>query len=90
MKQARLWIVNVFSFIFFAVLAFTGLISGFVLPGGPHAREGGWWTIRHFLREVHQWTALLFIACIVVHLILHWGYIERNLRKSGLLRSSRD
>jgi hypothetical protein len=43
-------------------------------------------SLRHFFREVHEWTALLFIIVICVHLILHWGYIKTNLKKYGIMK----
>jgi hypothetical protein len=43
-------------------------------------------SLRHFFREVHEWTALLFIIIVFVHLILHWAYIKTNLKKYGIMK----
>lgn len=42
--------------------------------------------LRHFLVEVHEWMALLFIATIVIHIILHWTYVRNNLKKYSILK----
>ena len=82
-KGAMLWKVNVLSFILFMVLTVTGFLNWLLLPGG-HRGEGGFLlSFRHFLRETHEWTALLFIIAVVIHLILHWTYIKLNLKKYG-------
>ena len=76
------WVVNLACFVLLSLLAVTGLI-GWILPHGPGA---GAQSLRHFLHDVHLVTAVLFAAAIGVHLMLHWGYIEQNLKKYGLLK----
>jgi hypothetical protein len=85
-KAFKLWIVNVVSFILFSLLGLTGLINWLALPKGYGNREGLLVSLRHFLVEVHEWTGLLFIIIIVVHIVLHWGYIKTNLKKYGIVR----
>jgi Domain of unknown function (DUF4405) len=85
-KAAKLWFVNVISFILFLVLTVTGLLNWLVLPHGYQAKGSILISFRHFSREVHEWTALLFIIIICVHLILHWAYIKTNLKKYGIMR----
>ena len=85
-KAAKLWFVNVMSFILFSVLTVTGLLNWLVLPHGYQAKGSMLISFRHFLREVHEWTALLFIIIILIHLILHWSYIKINLKKYGSKR----
>ena len=80
-KALRLWLVNVISFILFSLLSFTGLINWLFLPRGPKSVGGLWISLRHFLREVHEWTALAFIFIIVIHLAMHWEYIKSKLKK---------
>ena len=84
-KRVQLWVVNIVSFIVFVLLAATGLINWLVLPRG--GGRGSWLTeTRHLLMDVHAWLAVLFIAVIIVHLLLHGAYIKANLVKSGWLR----
>lgn len=80
------WVVNVTSFILFAVLALTGLINWWLLPRGGGSSGGFLITLRHFLRDIHEWTALLFILCLVIHLALHIPYIKTNLKKYGWMK----
>ena len=83
-KPTALWIVNVVSFIFFVFLCLTGLINWFILPRGSGGRGGILASMRHFSIEVHEWTAVLFMMVIVLHLLLHWSYIKANLKKRGV------
>ena len=85
-KAAKLWLVNILSFILFSILAFTGLINWLLLPRGYRGGGGFLISLRHFLREVHEWTALVFIVIVLVHLVLHWAYIKSNLKKHGILK----
>ena len=86
-KRARkLWMVNVVSFVLFSVLGITGLINWLVLPRGYEARGSFLITLRHFFREVHEWTALAFLVTIVIHIFLHWGYVRANLKKLDVLK----
>jgi hypothetical protein len=85
-KTFKLWIVNVISFIVFSLLGLTGLINWLVLPKGYEARGSFLVSLRHFLVEVHEWTALLFIVIVIVHIVLHWGYIKTNLKKYGIIK----
>jgi len=83
-KATTLWAVNIASFILFLVLAVTGLINWLLIPGGYRGEGGFMMSVRHFLRGIHEWTALLFIIVVALHLILHWPYIRANLKKHGL------
>jgi hypothetical protein len=85
-RSLKLWIINVMSFILFVVLALTGLLNWLVLPKGYQARGSFLVSLRHFLVEVHEWVALIFIITIVIHIMLHWTYIRHNLKKHGVLK----
>lgn len=80
-KATKLWFVNIISFVLFAVLTLTGLINWLLIPRGYRGEGGFLMSLRHFLREIHEWTALLFIVVVVIHLVLHWPYIKSNLSK---------
>ena len=82
-KTSKLWAVNVISFVLFILLSITGLINWLVLPKGYQLRGSFLISIRHFLIGVHQWTGLIFIIIVAVHVILHWGYIKSQLLKAG-------
>ncbi|MBU0988449.1 MAG: DUF4405 domain-containing protein [Proteobacteria bacterium] len=85
-KAAKLWFVNIVSFILFAVLTFSGLTNWLLLPRGYKAAGGFLISLRHFTRQVHEWTAVLFILVVLVHLVLHRTYIKSNLKKYGLIK----
>lgn len=85
-KMSQRWLVNVFSFILFTILALTGLVNWLILPRGPAAGGGVLISIRHFLRQVHEWSAFFFIIVMVIHLVLHASYIKTNLKNHGLLK----
>lgn len=85
-KGLRLWIVNVVSFILFSLLTATGLINWLVLPKGYGVRGSFLVSLRHFLVEVHAWTALVFVVVIIVHIAFHWSYIRANLKKHGIIK----
>ena len=80
-KSSKLWVVNVASFVLFATLVTTGMTNWLLLPRGYGARGGFLISLRHFFRDVHEWTAVLFIIIIAIHIGLHWSYIQTNLRK---------
>ena len=86
-KAARLWGVNVLSFILFVLVAVSGLINWLLLPAGFQAGRSSLPALRHFNRAIHEWSAVLFLICIGIHLVLHWGYIRANLKRSGWLKS---
>jgi hypothetical protein len=42
--------------------------------------------LKHFFIEVHQWTGLLFIIVIAVHVLLHWDYVKVRVMKSEIMK----
>lgn len=85
-RSLKLWVVNVVSFIVFVLLSVTGLVNWLILPKGYGQGKGALISLRHFLIEVHEWTALLFIGIIAVHIVLHWTYVQNNLKRHGILK----
>jgi hypothetical protein len=85
-KAFNLWTVNVLSFILFILLSITGLLNWLVLPKGYEARGSVLVSVRHVLITIHEWTALIFMVTIVIHIILHWTYIRSNLKKYSIMK----
>ena len=85
-KAVKLWTVNVLSLILFILLSVTGLLNWLVLPRGYEARGSVLVSLRHFLITIHEWTALIFIITIAIHIILHWKYIRSNLKKYSIMK----
>ena len=85
-RSSKLWTVNVISFILFFILCGTGLINWLVLPRGYEARVNFLVSLRHFFIAIHEWTGLIFMVMIAIHILLHWPYIKLNLKKYGVLK----
>ena len=85
-RSLKLWMVNVISFILFFILCSTGLLNWLVLPRGYETRGSFLVSLRHFLIAFHEWTALIFMIVIAVHIVLHWTYIKTNLLKYGIMK----
>jgi hypothetical protein len=85
-RSSKLWMVNVMSFILFFILCGTGLLNWLVLPRGYEARGSFLVSLRHFLIAFHEWTALIFMIVIAIHIFLHWTYIKTNFLKYGIMK----
>ena len=80
-KSSKLWIVNIVSFALLMVLSGTGLVNWLILPKGFEARGSFLVSLRHSLIVVHEWTALMFIFVVAIHISLHWQYVKSNMSK---------
>lgn len=77
-------IVDTIAFFLFLVAAITGIIIWLYLPSVGQfsvvgARFGQYVFLgiaRHTWVDVHTYFGLLFAAFVVLHLVLHWGYIK--------------
>jgi membrane protein implicated in regulation of membrane protease activity len=87
-KEPFGWIVSVIAFVLLVLLASTGLINWVLLPRGGTATGGLLLGLRHGLRAIHQFSAVLFAAAVGVHLWLHWGYIKARLKQMPGKRDS--
>ncbi len=95
------FIVDLVSFVDLLGMACTGFIMKYVLPPGTgglgcqlsggcgreHIKEL-WSMTRHEWGRIHYCLALLFLALIVVHIILHWSWIKNYFK--SLLGISRE
>ncbi len=87
-RTLRLWIVNVVSFILLMMLSITGLVNWLLLPKGYEARGSFLITLRHLFIEIHEWTAVVFLVTIFIHIVLHWSYVKTNLKKYNIIPPS--
>jgi len=85
-RSNQLWLVNIVSFLLFSILTLTGLINWLLLPRGPRSGGGFLISLRHFLRDIHEWAGLGLIIVVAIHLFLHWSYIKANLKRHGMLK----
>jgi len=91
MKRSSVnFVIDLVSFVDLLGLVFTGSIMKWVLlPGtggiGRELRGGGgrgveveefWRLGRHDWGAVHFWLAVVFVALMAVHIVLHWAWIK--------------
>jgi hypothetical protein len=104
MKRTTLnFIIDFVSFLDLLSLAFTGFIMKYILPpgSGGHGRgfRGGrepaeeikylWSMTRHEWGGIHFYLAVIFAVLMVVHIILHWGWIKSYFKSLfGLSRKT--
>ena len=88
-KAGKYWILAVGI----ALLGLAEAVSGFVLWLGFPARGGGdgrglggggglgnltfWEISRHTWIDIHNWVAVALVVLVLVHVILHWKWMER-------------
>ncbi len=76
-KPRTNYIIDALMAIAFLVSAVTGLIMFFFLPGG--VRQGGYQEflgiIKHSWSTVHVWSGIVMILLVIIHVVLHWGWI---------------
>ena len=82
-KATKNYIVFVTLFILGLVEAVSGFILWFALPrgGGYGGRfgvgaESTFWSLsRHTWLDIHDWAAVIIVAVVIIHLVLHWKWI---------------
>lgn len=73
------FIVDGMAFASLIFLLSTGFLIYFILPPG----QGGasvWGLTRHEWGDIHFILSLLFVATMVIHVILHWSWIDGRVR----------
>ena len=91
MSILKVWLnnaVNALSFVSFLSLMSTGMVLQFTLPPGSGSKAAGvhsgaawkivrkfWGMTRHEWGDVHFVIALIFMALLVIHLILHRNWL---------------
>ena len=94
MKRSSLnFIIDLVALLNLLGLAFTGFIMKYILPpgtggrgwrlfgglGGEHIKQL-WSMTRHEWGGIHFYLALLFVILMVVHIILHWGWLKNYFK----------
>jgi hypothetical protein len=83
---------NYLIFLALVLLALLQTVSGFilwlVLPSGDGYRGGAGvigensfvWD-RHIWLDLHDWTAVILVVMVIIHLVLHWRWITYMTKK---------
>ena len=89
MKKATLnYVVDAVQALLLLFLIVTGIIQGWIIQQGFGYRGGRgpaeYDTFlgidRHTLITYHKWVAVAFIALVIAHIVLHWGWITGKSR----------
>lgn len=71
------YVINALMVISFIITAVTGLIMFFFLPSG--VSRGGYQEslgiTKHIWITVHNWSGIILIILVIIHLVLHLGWI---------------
>lgn len=78
----KLWfrrILNLLLYLVFCFLAGSGLLLAYRLP--PGSRGGRGMSLldmgRHDWGDIHLYTGLFFLALVIFHLVMSWGWLKR-------------
>ena len=106
-KASILFWIDFALFVLLCALVTTGVILRWVLPPGSGGGGGGWRggrsaahsaskqlmdLSRHEWGDVHLWIAIALVGLIIVHLVLHWGWLKTCIPRYllyGTRRTSR-
>lgn len=80
-KRQMLWYVNLGLFGSSTLLFITGLINWLILPRGSETTNTVLVTIRHLIRDTHEWCGLFFMLLVFLHIYLHKDYVVANFKK---------
>ena len=81
MKRTNVnFLVDALALVALVFLAATGALIRYVLPAGSGNTRALWGLDRHGWGDVHVWIAVAFCVAMVVHLVLHWGWITCVVR----------
>lgn len=77
MNKSKLnYIINFLTLVSFVITAVSGVALK-AMPGG--VRQGGlqefFWIQKNIWAEIHDRVGILLIFFVLIHLVLHWGWI---------------
>lgn len=76
MKRANLnFVLDAVAFAAFVLLTSTGVLMRYVLPPGSGHFSILWGMDRHEWGQLHFWIAVVLMASMGLHLLLHWRWI---------------
>ena len=91
------FILDLVSFLNLSGLIFTGFIMKYILPPGTgglgrilHGGNGRginvkelWSMTRHEWGSIHFYLAVVFVALMIIHIVLHWKWIKCYVKTVG-------
>lgn len=76
MKRSTInFIIDTIAFVCFMFLTSTGILIRYILPKGNGSYLTIWGMDRHEWGGIHFWVAIIFLAMILIHIMLHWSWI---------------
>ena len=76
MQKGKLnFLVDAVAFVAFVLLTATGVLVRYVLPPGSGRSRVLWGMDRHGWGQLHFWIAVVLMACVTLHLFLHWRWV---------------
>ncbi|MDX5375607.1 MAG: DUF4405 domain-containing protein [Gammaproteobacteria bacterium] len=83
MKKPRInFLVDLAAFAAFVFMAATGVLLVYTLPPGSGRWATVWGLSRHQWGDVHLWLAVIFLAIVALHVVLHWRWLA-SMMKGG-------
>jgi hypothetical protein len=79
------FLIDLVAFAAFVFMAATGVLLVYTLPPGSGRWSAVWGLTRHQWGDVHLWLAIVFLAVVALHLVLHWRWIL-SMMKGGAHR----
>jgi uncharacterized membrane protein HdeD (DUF308 family) len=73
-------VVDAVAFAAFVLLTATGVLMRYALPPGSGRHTTVWDLDRHGWGALHFAIAVVFLAALAVHLVLHWRWIANAIR----------
>lgn len=69
--------VDILMLVFFIINSITGLIIFFFLPSA--VKKGSYQEVLGIIKQkwvdLHNWSGIILLLLIVIHIILHWNWI---------------
>lgn len=75
-KNKVKFIVDLVMFVDFILLAFSGFVLKFILPRGSGKFGATYFFLREDWLTIHDWTSLILIMGLILHLVLNWIWIK--------------
>jgi len=79
-KNRWKFFVDILMFVDFLALATSGFILWLVLPRGSGASGANFLLLREQWLRMHDFTSVILVALLLIHLILNWVWIQAMFR----------